>query len=48
MPSGLKETVLKPKIKKASLDNELLPSFWPIPNIRFLAKATKYWESCRI
>ena len=39
MPHDLKETVLKPKIKKHSLDSELLSNFRPISNIRFLAKA---------
>jgi hypothetical protein len=41
MPNDLKEAVLKPKIEKASLDNELFPSFRPISNIRFLAQATE-------
>jgi hypothetical protein len=41
MPNDIKEAVLKPKIKKASLDNELFPSFRPFSNIRFLAKATE-------
>ena len=39
MPHDLKEAVLKPKIKKYSLDSELFSNFRPISNIRFLAKA---------
>ena len=39
MPHDLKEAVLKPKIKKDSLDSELFSNFRPISNIRFLAKA---------
>ena len=39
MPYDLKEAVLKPMIKKDSLDSELLSNFQPISNIRFLAKA---------
>jgi hypothetical protein len=34
MPNDLKEAVLKPKTKKASLDNELFPNFRPISNIQ--------------
>ena len=43
-----KEAVLKPKIKKTSLDNEQLPSFRPISNIRFIAKATEKVVSSRL
>ena len=39
MPHDLKEAVLKPKIKKDSLDSELFSNFRPVSNIRFLAKA---------
>ena len=39
MRHDLKKTVLKPKIKKDSLDSELFSNFRPISNIRFLAKA---------
>ena len=35
MPHDLKEAVLKPKIKKDSLDSELFLNFRPISNIRF-------------
>ena len=41
VPCNFKEAVLKPKLKKTSLDNEQLSSFRPISNIRFIAKATE-------
>ena len=48
IPCKFKEAVLKPKIKKTSLDNEQLPSFRPISNIRFIAKATEKVVSSRL
>ena len=41
MHHDFKEAVLKPKIKKDSLDSELFSNFRPICNIRFLAKAVE-------
>ena len=41
MPSHFKNTMVRPKIKKASLDYEKYPSFRPISNLKFISKVTE-------
>ena len=38
MPHSLKQAILKPLLKKASLDHEILSNFRPISNLKFVAK----------
>ena len=38
MPTQLKTAMVKPKLKKASLDFEIYPNFRPISNLKFIAK----------
>ena len=40
MPHSLKQAILKPLIKKASLDHEILSNFRPISNLKFVATLT--------
>ena len=38
MPHSLNQAILKPLLKKASLDHEILSNFRPISNLKFVAK----------
>ena len=38
VPHSLKQAILKPLLKKASLDHEILSNFRPISNLKFVAK----------
>ena len=40
MPHTLKQAILKPVLKKASLDHEILSNFRPISNLKFFPKLT--------
>ena len=48
VPQQFKVVVLNPKIKKPLLDHELLSSFRPISNLRFIAKATEKVAASRL
>lgn len=41
VPSQFKDAMVRPKIKKASLDSEKYPSFRPISNLKFISKVTE-------
>ena len=41
MPTQLKEAMVKPKLKKDSLDFEIFPNFRPISNLKFVSKITE-------
>ena len=40
VPHNLKQAILKPLLKKASLDHEILSNFRPISNLKFVGKLT--------
>ena len=48
VPEKFKEAILTHKIKKPSLDNELLPSYRPISNLRFTSKVTEKVAASRL
>lgn len=48
VPAKFKQGVLIPKLKKPSLDNELLLSLRPISNLRFISKATEKVVAARL
>ena len=38
MPVQLKEAIIRPKLKKESLDHEVYSNFRPISNLKFMSK----------
>ena len=48
MPTQLKEAMVKPKLKKDSLDFEIFPNFRPISNLKFVSKITEKAVACQL
>ena len=48
VPTPLKEAMVKPKLKKESLDCEEYPDFRPISNFRFVSKITEKAVACQL
>ena len=48
MPSPLKQAVLSPLLKKATLDHEQYPNFRPVSNLTFLSKSIEKVASVRV
>ena len=38
VPVQLKEAMVKPKLKKESLNHEVYANFWPISNLKYISK----------
>ena len=48
MPAALKETMIKPKLKKDNLDPEDYPNFRPISNLKAVSKIIEKAASCQL
>ena len=48
MPAALKEAMIKPKLKKGSLDPEDYPNFRPISNLKVVSKIIEKAASCQL
>ena len=48
IPVTLKEAMIKPKLKKDSLDSEDYPNFRPISNLKVVSKIIEKAVSCQL
>ena len=48
MPAALKEAMIKPKLKKGTLDPEDYPNFRPISNLKVVSKIIEKAASCQL
>ena len=48
MPAQLKEAMVKPKVKKDSLDPEQYSNFRPTSNLKFVSKITEKAVACQL
>ena len=48
MPVQIKEAMIRPKLKKESLDHEVYSNFRPISNLKFMSKMIEITDDVKI